>query len=154
MNPRAGTKLFVPPPLYFLAAFLLGWLLHAVSDDHLGGRPATTWVGVVLLAAGLALDVWATLTFRRARTTVVPYRRASALVDTGPFAFSRNPMYVGMAMEVVAGALIIDSWWPLVLLVPAIALVTVVVIKPEERLMYEAFGQQYDDYRERVRRWL
>jgi protein-S-isoprenylcysteine O-methyltransferase Ste14 len=41
-----------------------------------------------------------------------------------------------------------------VLLVPAIALVTVVVIKPEERLMYEAFGQQYDDYRERVRRWL
>ncbi|MGH3459814.1 methyltransferase family protein [Aeromicrobium sp.] len=154
MSSDTDRKLFVPPPLYFLMAFLVGWWLHALTDDRLGGRPATIWIGAVLLTAGVVLDVWATLTFKRARTTFIPYRRASSLVTGGPYKLSRNPMYVGMALDVVGGALLIDSWWPLVLLVPAIVLVTVLVIKPEERLMADVFGSEYTAYRERVRRWL
>lgn len=154
MSSETERRLFFPPPLYFLTAFLVGWLLHALTDDRLGGRPATIWIGAVLLAAGVSLDVWATLTFKRARTTFIPYRRASSLVSSGPFRFSRNPMYVGMALNVVGGALLIDSWWPLVLLVPAIVLVTVLVIKPEERIMADVFGDGYAEYRARVRRWL
>jgi protein-S-isoprenylcysteine O-methyltransferase Ste14 len=147
-------KVFVPPPVYFLVSFLVGWLLHALTDDRIGWRETTVWIGVLFVVEGLALAFWAERTFKRAGTTVMPYRRASALVTSGPFAFSRNPIYLGMAVLCVGGALVLGSWWPMVTLVIAMVLITQLVIKPEERLLAEGFGSEFEEYRSRVRRWL
>jgi protein-S-isoprenylcysteine O-methyltransferase Ste14 len=151
----SGAKVFpIPPPLYFLAAFGVGWLLHLATDDHIGGRPATIWLGVALLVAGVGLDVWATITFRRARTTFIPWGQVSAIVTSGPFRFSRNPMYVGMTLSCIGGALLIDSWWPILMAGFALALVRIVVVAPEEEYLSREFSTEYGAYRARVRRWL
>ena len=144
----------VPPPLIYAVAFLAGLGLHAVTDDSIPGRPATAWLGAVPLAIGLALGAGAIRMFVKTRTTIVPHHRVSALVTSGPYRFSRNPMYASLALLCLGGALIAGTWWPLVTLIPALAIVRSMVIAPEERYLKEAFGEQYAAYSERVRRWL
>jgi protein-S-isoprenylcysteine O-methyltransferase Ste14 len=144
----------VPPPLYYVAGFLIGVGLEAAFPID---RPplAVTLVATVLgLAAWLALDGWATISFRRARTSMIPMRPSSALVTTGPYRFSRNPMYLGMAFLYVALALALGFIWPLVTLPFVILAVDQLVISVEEAYLVRRFGQPYCDYLREVRRWL
>ena len=87
-------------------------------------------------------------------STIVPHHAVSSLVTTGPYRFSRNPMYAGLAVAHVGGALLAGTWWPLVTLPFAVLAVRQIVIGPEERYLAARFGQVYADYRARVRRWL
>ena len=150
-----GAKVIgVPPPVIYVLAFAVGLVLHAVADDHIGGRPATAWLGVVFIAGGLALAAGALSMFLRAHTTVIPHRRVSALVMSGPLRFSRNPMYTAFALITIGAALVIGTWWPLVTLIPALLVIRFSVIGPEERYLAETFGEDYAAYRANVRRWL
>ena len=92
--------------------------------------------------------------FRRAKTTPVPIRPATTLVMSGPYRFTRNPMYVGLAIATLGCGRVLRTWWPLVLLIPTIAIVNEFVILPEERYLHRRFGVEYDAYARRVRRWL
>ena len=78
----------------------------------------------------------------------------TALVISGPYRFTRNPMYVGLAALAVALSLFLDTWWTIVLLMPVLLVVRVVVIAPEERYLQRHFGADYVAYTQRVRRWL
>jgi protein-S-isoprenylcysteine O-methyltransferase Ste14 len=78
----------------------------------------------------------------------------SALITTGAYRMSRNPMYTGLAIAYLGGALLIGSWWPVLLWPVVIAAITALVIRPEERYLGERFGPAYADYCARVRRWL
>lgn len=116
-----------------------------------------TWVAAAPLAgAGVSLWAGALREFRRANTTVDPLvpDSASALVTTGPFRVSRNPIYLGMVMALVANAVRRGSR---VALLPAAALTLVIdrwQIQPEERALRKLFGAEYEAYRRRTRRWL
>jgi protein-S-isoprenylcysteine O-methyltransferase Ste14 len=92
--------------------------------------------------------------FHQSRTSIVPIRPAESLVLSGPYRFTRNPMYVSLAFLTIAGGLFLHTWWPMVLLVPVLALIHQLVILPEERYLRRRFGVQYDAYTGRVRRWL
>lgn len=144
----------VPPPLVYAVSFLAGLGLHAVTDDSIPGRPVTAWLGAVPLAIGAALGAGAVKKFVQARTTIVPHHRVSALVTSGPYRFSRNPMYAGLALVCLGGALIAGTWWPLVALIPALAIIRNLVIMPEEGYLKATFGEAYAAYSLRVRRWL
>ena len=152
--PGGARVIPVPPPVIFVLAFAVGVVLHAITGDRLGGRPATAWIGGILVAGGLVLGAGAVSMLARAHTTVVPHRRASALVTGGPFRFSRNPMYSALSLITVGAAPLVGTWWPLVTLVPALVIVRLWVIGPEERYLAEAFGADYAAYCARVRRWL
>src|SRR6188508_541117 len=92
-----GPGVRVPPPFVFVAGWVTAWLLNrrlSLEIDGDGPSLPQQIVGLVLLVAGLALLVWALLTFSRARTAVVPVRPARVLVSHGPHRFSRNPMYL------------------------------------------------------------
>lgn len=150
-----GAKVIpVPPPVIYVVAFALGMALHVITNDHLGGRPTTTWLGGVLIAGGIVLGGGAVSMFVRAHTTVIPHRRVSNLVTSGPLRFSRNPMYTALALITIGSALTIGTWWPLVTLIPALAIIGYSVIGPEERYLSEVFSEDYAAYRARVRRWL
>jgi protein-S-isoprenylcysteine O-methyltransferase Ste14 len=151
---RGATVIPVPPPVIFVLAFAAGLVLHAITDDRLGGRPATAWLGAVLISAGFVLAAWADIMFVRAHTTVIPHRAASALVTGGPFRFSRNPIYSALSLITVGAALLIGTWWPLATLVPALVIVRLWVIGPEERYLANTFGADYEAYCKKVRRWL
>ncbi|MDQ3155515.1 MAG: isoprenylcysteine carboxylmethyltransferase family protein [Actinomycetota bacterium] len=154
MSERGAKVIPVPPPVIYLLAFGAGLALHAMTDDHIGGRPVSAWLGAVPIAAGLALGAGAIRMFARAHTTVIPHHRVSEFVTSGPYRFSRNPMYTGLALITVGAALAIGTWWPLVTLVPALVIIRLGVIGPEERYLAETFGEDYSAYCATVRRWL
>jgi protein-S-isoprenylcysteine O-methyltransferase Ste14 len=145
---------YVPPPLYYGAGFAAGVLLDRLLPLSIGGRPATTVAGVVAGGVGVALMAGGVTGVIRHRTTIVPHHPVSALVTTGAYRWSRNPMYTGLAIAYLGGALLVGSWWPVAVWPLVIAAVRRLVIAPEEQYLSERFGQPYADYRARVRRWL
>jgi protein-S-isoprenylcysteine O-methyltransferase Ste14 len=111
-------------------------------------------LGASCLVAGLALDIWAIATFRRAGTTPHPAGPTTALAVGGPYRFTRNPMYLGLVFLLAALALLANSLWPLILLPVVIVNVRRAVIDREERYLTAKFGEEYLRYKARVRRWL
>ena len=147
----------VPPPLLFVFGFLAGLLADGVVPVGLFGsarREIAVIGGWGAIAAGLLVMVWGLATFLRPRTAVMPHLPASRLVTSGPYRFSRNPMYVGLTLTYVGLALLIDTAWPLFVLPVVLALLMVMVVRREERYLERAFGEAYRSYRQRVRRWV
>jgi protein-S-isoprenylcysteine O-methyltransferase Ste14 len=146
----------IPPPLLFVGAFLLGWLIHLRMPLRFAAAPTpfTRSAGTVVVLLGLALLATCMALFLRARTTIIPHHEASRLVGVGPYRFSRNPMYVGLTVVYVGLALRVNSLWPLLLLPLPLAVLHLVVIPTEERILAGALGTEYEAYRRRVRRWV
>jgi protein-S-isoprenylcysteine O-methyltransferase Ste14 len=144
----------VPPPLFYVAGFLIGVGIElAVPID----RPSTavTLAGAVIgIVVWLALDGAATLFFRRAGTSMIPIRPSTALVTTGPYRFTRNPMYLGMAFLYMGLAFALGFIWPLAVLPVVIVAVDRLVIAVEEAYLLRRFGGEYSEYMKRARRWL
>lgn len=139
------------PPVWLVAFAGMAW---AVSRLTAPGPVWLIWAGAALVVAGLALAVWAALAFRRARTSIVPRQRPSALVATGPYRHSRNPIYLADLAILAGVALILRAPWALAL-VPVFQQVLLrLFILPEEAVLEQDLGQPYRDFRARVRRWL
>src|SRR5262249_18594301 len=129
-----GTNVRYPPPLLFVLGIVAGWLLdRAVPLPLIGpaARLAGALVGWLLLALGVALAVWALVTFRAAGTTISPSRPASTMVTHGPFRVSRNPMYLALSLLYLGVMLLVNSVWPLLLLPFVIAILHLTVIRQE-----------------------
>jgi protein-S-isoprenylcysteine O-methyltransferase Ste14 len=145
----------VPPPLIYLAGLALGWMV-----DWLRPLPILGPIWLRVLLAVVCVLVWlgmfsaAIRVFRRERTTFVPGKPPTALATTGIYARTRNPMYVSMAVLYMGIALLMGSWWPLLLLPLVLVVVDRAVIAREERYLAQCFPQAYGEYRRRVRRWL
>ena len=148
-----------PPPLIFLLGLGLAWLLDTrvlslpISRVHSQGHllQNTGYAAVIL---GLLLVFWGMVTFARAKTAILPMRAASRIVDHGPYRFTRNPMYTGLSIAYLGGALLMNSVWALMLLPFVIGIVSRYVIALEERYLSSAFGEDYASYTRRVRRWI
>ena len=142
------------PPAYYLAGLLAVVAIEIAFP--IGGAPFWVVLPVALIcgALWLSLDGGAMLHFRRAGTSMVPLNPSTALVISGPYRFTRNPMYLGMAFLYVALAFALGVIWALVLLPLVIAAVDQLVIAREEAYLVRKFGQPHRDYMARVRRWL
>ena len=151
---RGARVIFIPPPLYYVAGLAGGMLLNGLAAWPVGGRPGTLIAGAAIAVAGLTLSFSGAAGVIRHRTTIVPHRPVSALIRTGAYRLSRNPMYTGLAIAYLGAALLLGSWWPVALEPLVILAVYGLVIRPEERYLSERFGSAYADYRARVRRWL
>ena len=153
-NPdTAGIR--VPPPLYYLGGLLVGVALEIASPID---GPAT-WVRVAGAALGLAgfiaFGSRAVIAFKRAGTPVIPFQPTTALVTTGwPFGFTRNPMYVGMALLYLGLAFGFGLIWAFAILPFVILAIDRTVIAREEPYLEAKFGEPYLEYKGRVRRWL
>ena len=148
-----GPRVLAPPPLLYLAAFGAGLALHAaVSDLARPGVPGRV-AGWLLVAVGGALAVAFVRAFLRARTSI-DFGRATTLVTTGPYRFTRNPGYLGMALVYAGAAVLTGGWWAFATLVPAIVAIDRCVVAGEERHLAAVFGDEYRAYCARVRRWL
>lgn len=140
------------PPTWLALHLAAVWLLSWVSPGFLGtfGRVA----GAALVAVGLGLMALAIRQMARHRTTVIPRRDPSALVTSGVFSLSRNPVYLGDAL-ILAGAVL---WWDAVLALPLVAsfvwLIQTRFIRDEEARLTLAFGPEFDLWAARTRRWL
>jgi protein-S-isoprenylcysteine O-methyltransferase Ste14 len=111
-------------------------------------------VGAAEIFIGASLGVWAVLTFKRLQTPVFPMHPALALADAGPYTLTRNPMYLGLAVVYLGTAFVANAFWPLLFLPAAIVLIYLFAIRREEAYLALEFGDAYEAYRARVRRWI
>ena len=113
-------------------------------------------IAILIAISGFALATISMLEFRRASTTIDPFHpeEASSLVDSGVFRFSRNPMYVGLLLVLIGWSVWLGSYYNLVVLAMFVSYITAFQIKPEEAAMKSLFGEEYDQYRSKVRRWI
>lgn len=149
---RDSAGVIAPPPLIFLGGLALGIALDVVLG---GSVPDGLWpLGVVVILAGVTLQGTFIAAFRRARTNIRPDRPTNTIVTTGPYRFTRNPAYIGMTLIFAGIAVVADTPWALVMLVPTLVVVDRGVIAREERYLEQKFGEAYLDYKSRVRRWL
>lgn len=142
------------PPLIFGAAAIAA--IGLARERPLRRRLPTgvRALGAAALAAGLGLDVAAMATMRRHRANILPHRPATALVTSGPFALTRNPIYLGNTLALAgAGLLSSNPWLPLGAALAARAVADLAIV-PEERHMAARFGEDWTAYARRVPRWL
>jgi protein-S-isoprenylcysteine O-methyltransferase Ste14 len=152
-----GPGVRFPPPFLFALGFVAGLGLHAIAPLPLvptGPTAFTVGLAWLLVVLSLMLLGWALLTFHAAQTAILPHRPASQVVEHGPYRYSRNPMYVGLGLLYLGLALWLNRLG-LVLLLPVVYVALwFLVVRREEAYLSEAFGEDYEGYRRRVRRWL
>ena len=142
------------PPVYFLVALALMAFFHHVAPAAQVLVAPYRYAGIVLMGLAIALAVWAALLFRRAGTGIVPFSPATALVTSGPYRFTRNPMYLGLSGTLLGAAVLMGSITPFVVIPAFMALIADRFIQGEEAMLERAFGSRYLEYKARVRRWL
>ena len=142
------------PPVWFVLAvtamIVLARFLPIVSW-HVA---ALRWAGIALIVAGLAVALAGARQFRRRGTPVKPFSQATTLVVEGPYRFTRNPMYLGLATILAGVALALEALTPFIVVPVFVAIITMQFIVPEEAMLTDRFGDDYGDFRRRVRRWL
>ncbi len=152
---QALLHIIAPPPVLYIGAFLLSIAIHAVFP--LWGFPLPYLFkipGGLLFLLSAAFARWAFWTMRQVGTTANPKQESQVLVTGGPFRFSRNPIYVAMTGLYLGLALLVNAFWPLMLLGPLLALMEWGVIRREEHYLAAKFGEPYTSYQSKVRRWL
>jgi len=138
----------------FLAGLIGGAVINAFYPVPIWPGDWIRFIGVVPLAVGVWLFVWARSTFRRHRTALMPWTPCSELVQDGPYRFSRNPIYLAFATMYLGFSFVFNSAYILVMLVVALVLFDRLQIPREERYLHERFGAEFDRYRPKVRRWI
>lgn len=154
---RAAPHNEVRPTAIFVLALAAGLVLDVVvplPSIGASGGPWIFWIGIAAIVAGALLTTMCLVFFNSIGTGIMPDRPARRLVTSGPYAWSRNPMFVGFALMHAGAALAFESLWALLMLPVAIAITTRTVIRVEEEYMRERFGAEYDEYARWVRQWI
>ncbi len=148
--------LHVPVPWVFVLNYLLGVAVERMFPRVVSAQAAqvSTIAGAVLFAAGAVIAGWGLMLFRKAKTTTVPGKASAQLVTSGPYRFTRNPMYVGLTLAYLGEAGLLRQIWPAILLPLTLAYVNWTVIPVEEAKLKEVFPGAYQQYCSRVRRWI
>jgi protein-S-isoprenylcysteine O-methyltransferase Ste14 len=144
----------VPPPAVYALALGASWLLQRTWPLPFIANDTALWVGITLVAIGLAFALTSIVTMMRGRGTVNTNAPSEALVVTGIYRISRNPMYVALALMYTGFAIAMILPWGLALLPLLLIYTQKMVIEREEAFLSKAFGQAYTDYAAHVRRWL
>lgn len=146
----------IPPPLFYVAAFFLGLLIDRFvpASIDLGRSAIPTIAAGALLVVGIVMGPLNAIRFLVRKTTLNPNKEATVFLTKGMYAFSRNPMYLGLFFMYVAIAIFNAKVWPLATMVIPFVLLDRIVIPFEERVMEERYGAEYRDYCSRVGRWI
>ncbi len=149
-------ELRIPPPAVGLMVAAGRWTVARLPPILPLPRLLRLLVAAVLIAIGVAVAIGGVISFRRANTTVNPLKpeTSAALVSTGVYSFTRNPMYLGMVLALCAWAAYLSSLWALVGPVVFALYINRFQIVPEERVLDRLFGAPFVEYKKRVRRWL
>ena len=152
--PEAANLGVARPPLVYLGSIALGVILHFTGPISLLPRGVSPYFGAPLVLLAIALFLFAVRTFRAAGTPVPGNRPTTTIVRTGPYRFSRNPIYLAFSLLQLGIAMWVNSLWLVLTLLAAVAVMSFVVIPREERYLEARFPSEYSPYKASVRRWL
>jgi protein-S-isoprenylcysteine O-methyltransferase Ste14 len=146
----------VPPPAVALLVAAMMWHLSTYEPALSLSAEMSEILILFLVIVGVSFDVCGLLAFRQLKTTINPMspNKTSALVTGGIYRLSRNPMYVGLFLFLMAWAIQLSMLWPFIGPILFVIYITRFQITPEERVMESKFGDEYSIYKNKVRRWL
>ena len=148
-------KIIAPPPVLYVVAMSLGCIMHVVTTARIyGGGYLLLVLGMLIFIASAVFARWSFDTMKRAKTSASPREPSTNLTTSGPFQYSRNPIYVAMTGLYVGFTLLLNAIWPLIILIPLLLVMQWGVILREEQYLSTRFGQEYINYKKNVRRWL
>ncbi len=148
---------YLPPPLIYVVIFFIALWLQIILpiDKHIFN---TTWTQVtgttlIVIAFGVFLirSLWQ---FFRTRNTIITALPANSLQTSGIYSLTRNPMYLGLVLLYTGIACFAGNWWNFILLPVLIIIIQQYIIRREEQYLSRKFGQQFTNYKKKVRRWI
>lgn len=154
MDATEAMKSRMPPPLPCVAGLIVGLVLGWIWPWHIASVPFALGLGVAALVLVAVLGATTNQAFCRHGTSPDPVNESTALVDSGPFRWSRNPAYLCVGLLQVAMGCFFNNVWMVVLTLPALVAIHYLVVVREEAYLEAKFGQAYRDYKARVRPWL
>jgi len=153
-TPTDNPGVVVRPPLLYGATFIAVLVVRWFWPMPILRHALTPWLGLVPLLLGLVIVIPGRRALQAAGTNVNPSRPTTAIVTSGPFRFSRNPLYVGLTLLYCGLTLAFNTWWGFILLIPILIIMHRGVVLREERYLGEKFGDAYRQYCSRVARYL
>ena len=155
-NKNDNPGVYIPPPLFYVVAFFAALLLQKLVPLNKQFFYTTTSkiIGSAIILISLFFNFPALRQFFKTKNTLVTIKPANSLQTTGIYSISRNPMYVSLLLLYVGLSFIIGNWWHLILLPLLFLIVQEYIIKREEKYLDRRFGEQYFDYKTKVRRWI
>lgn len=142
------------PPLLYGGAFAVALALQWFRPLPILGHAVALGAGLALIALGIGIAIAGRKALQAAATNVDPTRPTTAIVASGPYRFSRNPLYMALTLLFVGLTLAVNTWWGFVVLVPLAIVMHCGVVRREERYLEQKFGETYLQYRSKVRRYL
>jgi protein-S-isoprenylcysteine O-methyltransferase Ste14 len=144
----------VPPPLIFFGALVDGILVQLLLPLNIFANPGLgDRLGIITIVASAALLAWAVRTMRLVGETPDPSTPVKSIVTVGPFAYSRNPIYLGFTLFDLGLSLLLNNLWLLLFLVVGLLYVNFKIVRGEEAYLEAQFGETYLEYTQKVRRW-
>ncbi len=155
-NEKDSPRVYIPPPLFYVVIFLLARFIQKKVwiDDSLFHLPITKACGILCLIISLFFLVRSLRQFLQSKNTLILIKPASSLQQNGIYNISRNPMYVGLLIVYFGITCLIGNWWNIILFPLLFLIVQEYIIKKEESYLERAFGEEYLEYKNKVRRWL
>ncbi len=144
------------PPLVFGFLLIVAFLVDrsGYTGMDFAATPTTAMVGILMIASGVTLDIWALKTLFDSNTTFMPHRSPSHLVTRGPFRFSRNPIYLGYTVTSLGLGFLFANPWAFVAAILALVIISRAIVRHEEWHLLSRFGIEFENYCQRTRRWI
>jgi protein-S-isoprenylcysteine O-methyltransferase Ste14 len=152
--PEVANRGLVRPPPVYLGSIAIGLVLHLIWPARLVPPSLSTPVGASVTLLSIALFIASVRALRAAGTPIPGNRPTTTIVRTGPYRFSRNPIYLAFSLLQLGLSIWVNSLALLIALIPPVALISLVVIPREERYLEDRFPSEYLAYKASVRRWL
>lgn len=148
------TQVTIPPPVIYFGCLFAGVAVDYIWPFPLLPKAMQYPLGVTVIGLSVLLFGWALIAFSRSNTSINHAKATTELISSGPFRFSRNPVYVSMSLLVIGIGITIDSIWVVGMVLPAITLTYYLIILKEEIYLERKFGDEYRSYKSKVRRWI
>tara|TARA_Y100000590_G_C15685981_1_gene1001678 strand:- start:1550 stop:2041 length:492 start_codon:yes stop_codon:yes gene_type:complete len=152
--PEKVLNIRIQPPLIFAIFMLLAIFLHKFAHELSIKYSILNTFGFLISICGIIINMWSMNKYRKYKTSSHPKHQAFKLIQDGPYKFSRNPLYLGNWMMIFGFGFGLNILWISITSFLALLVVNFFVVLPEERYMYDIFGEDYKDYSKNVRRWL
>jgi protein-S-isoprenylcysteine O-methyltransferase Ste14 len=156
MNTKNNPGIYIPPPLIYVVFFLLSRVLQNLQplDQKMFNSMTAKIIGGIFILMYFLFFIAALRRFILSKNTLVTIKPANSLETSGVYSFTRNPMYLSLLFLYSGLAVFFGSWWTFILIPFLIIVIQLYVIKKEEKYLSHAFGERYEAYTKRVRRWI
>lgn len=144
----------IPPPIIFLGIGIVAVLINSIIPLCINGPSWFFYIGLAVLLISFLGFGYMIQFYKKHETEIEPNKTTSKIITSGLYRYSRNPVYIISSLGLISFGFIFDTYWPIFAFLPALIIVYYTAIRKEEKYLEEKFGEEYLNYKKKVRRWI